>query len=106
MASREHTTISERHNQLGFALHTVEHPREHWPVKSPPDGPRYSLAMLREALQKWLPALLLRPVSACRRCGSQIWALHEAWMSSTHLLLMHMWVQKSVFAQYIEIDVL
>ena len=27
----EHPTISERHNQLGVALHTVEHPREHWP---------------------------------------------------------------------------
>ena len=38
----EHPTISERHNQPGTALHTVEHPREHWPedaVKSPPYGP-------------------------------------------------------------------
>ena len=38
----EHPTISEWHNQLGTALHTGEHPREHWPedvVKSPPYGP-------------------------------------------------------------------
>ena len=38
----EHLTIGERHNQPAPALHTVEHPREHWPedvVKSPPYGP-------------------------------------------------------------------
>ena len=46
----EHPTISERHNQPGTALHTVEHPREHWPenaVKSPPYGP--ALLFARDA---------------------------------------------------------
>ena len=27
----EHPNISERHNQSGSTLRTVEHPREHWP---------------------------------------------------------------------------
>ena len=38
----EHPTISEWHSQPGTALHTVEHPREHWQedvVKSPPYRP-------------------------------------------------------------------
>ena len=37
----EHPTVSERHNEPGTALHTVEYPREHWPeeVKSPPYWP-------------------------------------------------------------------
>ena len=46
-SSGKHPTISERHNQPGTstALHTVEHPWEHWPedaVKTPP----YGLALL------------------------------------------------------------
>ena len=73
--------------------------------RRPMGRPGYSVAMLREALQKSLPAWWLRPVSACCRCGSQTWALHEAWTSSIRLLLLHMWVQKNVFAQYIGIDV-
>ena len=91
----KHPTISERHNQPGTALHTVEHPREHWPedaVNPRPMGrPCYPLTMLREALQKSLQAWWLRPVSACCRCGSQTWALLGAWMSSIRLLLMHIW---------------
>ena len=46
----EHPTVSDRHNQPGTALHTVEHPKEHGPedaVKLPPYGP--ALLFARDA---------------------------------------------------------
>ena len=71
----EHPTISERHNQPGTTLHTVEHPWEHWPkevVKSPPYGP--ALLFARDATRSTPKVAAGVMAETCERLLSQ-WEL-------------------------------
>ena len=80
----EHPTVGERHNQLGTALHTVEHPREHWPeevVKSSAYGP--ALLFARDATQSTPEVAAGVVAETCERLLSQwepglspIWGLN------------------------------
>ena len=103
-----HPTISERHNQPGTALHTVEHPQEHLPeevMKSLPCGPCFLLAMIRRALQKLLLALWPRLLSDCCLSGTLTWARYEVLMLSTRLPSMRTRAQMSVVVLCIGTDV-